>query len=161
MVMTLRNLAMVLFTAATLLSASVHAAGVMAMDGWIREAPPGVSALAGYMKLHNSGDKSRKLVGASSPAFGNIMLHRTMMVDGMAKMVHQPAVEIPPGGEVVFEPSGYHLMLMKPKHPLKAGDQVDITLEFADGGSVKVTHQVRKGEGSMEHGTMDHGHMGH
>lgn len=138
---------------------------VVVSDAWIREAPPGASALAGYITLHNKGDKARTLVGASSPAFGNAMLHRTVMEDGMAKMVHQMKIAIPAGGKLTFKPNDYHIMLMKPKHTLKAGDKVEVTLEFKNGESLTVTHVVRAGKGgmgnmkSMDHGSMNHGDM--
>jgi len=138
---------------------------LMVDNAWIREAPPGATALAGYMTVHNDSDKERVLVGASSPAFGNVMLHRTVMENGMAKMVHQMAITIPAGGKVTFKPNDYHIMLMKPKHALKAGDKVDITLEFKNGETMTVTHEVRAGQGAgmdmnmkgMDHGSMNHG----
>ena len=84
----------------------------MADNAWIREAPPGATALAGYMTLMNQGDKPVTLVEASSPAFGKVMLHRTVMAEGMAKMVHQQEITIPAKANVIFEPNDYHLMLM-------------------------------------------------
>lgn len=127
---------------------------IMVENAWIRQAPPGASALAGYMSLHNQGKAPRYLVGAGSSAFGNVMLHRTVMEDGLAKMVHQMAVEIPAGESVRFEPNGYHIMLLKPVHALVAGDQVDITLEFRDGETMSVAFEVRGGKDGM--GAMHH-----
>ena len=145
-----------------LLAAVVIAAegGIIVENAWIREAPPGARAMAGYMTVKNNGTNDKVLVGASSDAFGEVMLHRTIVEDGMAKMVHQMAITIPAKGAVTFEPNGYHVMLMGPKKPLKAGDKVEITLKFKDGESVKVVHEVRAAEAthSMEHG-MDHGSM--
>jgi hypothetical protein len=153
-----------------MLAAVVQAAGpLVAENAWVREAPPGATALAGYVTLKNDGDKPLVLVAADSPVFGSVMLHRTVMQDGMAKMLHQATIEIPAHGSVTFEPNDYHLMLMKPKQPLKAGDRVDITLKFNNGESVVVSHEVRAGmEGDMGgHGAMagmagmDHGQMKH
>lgn len=140
-----------------------QAAGhVMVDNAWIREAPPGAAAMAGYMTLMNKGDAPRTLVGASSPAFGNVMLHRTVIEGGMAKMVHQMAIEIPANGTVTFEPNGYHLMLVKSKLQLKAGDKVDITLKLKNGETMVVTHVVRAAAGGgMDMGGMDHGRMKH
>jgi copper(I)-binding protein len=139
----------------------VQAAGsIMVKDAWIREAPPGAAASAGYMVLQNMDDKPRMLVGASCDDFGSVMLHRTVMQDGMAKMVHQKSIEIPPGGSVTFKPKDYHVMLMKPKHALKAGDKVDITLLFKNGETMKVSYEVRTAKGGMEGmGGMDNGKM--
>jgi len=143
--------------------AQAQAAGkVMVDNAWVREAPPGAAASAGYMTLHNMGDKPRVLVGASCAAFGNTMLHRTIMQDGMAKMVHQKQIVIPAGGSVTFQPNDYHVMLMKPKHALKAGDKVEVVLKFKNGETMTVTHEVRAGMGGMNHGNMggmNHGGM--
>lgn len=152
---------MVLVAVLSLSSVLAMAADVMVDNAWIREAPPGAAALAGYMSLMNHADKSAMLVGASSPAFANVMLHRTVMEEGMAKMVHQKQIEIPAQGTVTFEPNSYHLMLMKPKQQLKAGDKVEVTLEFKDGKTMAVTHEVRGGMEAMDHSAMDHGSMHH
>ncbi len=137
---------------------------LMVDNAWIREAPPGAVALAGYMTVMNQSDKPRVLTAASSPVFGRVMLHRTVMEGGMAKMVHQMAIEIPANGKVIFEPNGYHLMLMKPKQQLKAGDKVGISLEFKSGETLEATYEVRAGMGGMNHGGMagmDHSMMKH
>ncbi len=131
---------------------------LMVNDAWVREAPPGAMALAGYMKLHNHGDKERVLVGAASPAFDSVMLHRTVVEGEMSKMVHQHMITIPAGGMLSFEPNSYHLMMMKPKQALKAGDKVSVTLSFKNGDTQEVTHHVRAPMGGMGQG--GHG-MGH
>ncbi|WP_303905442.1 copper chaperone PCu(A)C [Thiohalomonas denitrificans] len=147
------------------LSAAVQAAGngVMVENPWIREAPPTSKAMAGYMVVHNHGEQERALVAAQSPAYDNVMLHKTIVEDGLAKMVHQMKVTIPAGGSVTFEPKGYHLMLMKPKQALKAGEKVPVTLEFADGEKMELMYEVRASGsmGGMSGGKMDHSSMGH
>ena len=131
---------------------------LMVDDAWVREAPPGAKALAGYMKLHNHGDKERVLVGATSPAFDNVMLHRTVMEGEMSKMVHQHMITIPAGGMLSFEPNSYHLMMVKPKQALKAGDKVSVTQSFKNGDTLEVTHHVRAPMGDMGHSGHDMGH---
>lgn len=134
---------------------------IMVEDAWIREAPPGAAAMAGYMILHNHGDSESSLVSAASPAFGSVQLHRTVMEEGMAKMVHQKAITVPAGGSVTFKPNDYHLMLMKPKQALKAGETVEVTLQFENGKSMTVPYEVRSAGKGMEHGAMNRGHMEH
>lgn len=142
-------------------SAGVQAAEhLMVDDAWVREAPPGAQALAGYMKLHNHGDRERVLVGAESPAFESVMLHRTVMEGEMSKMVHQHMITIPAKGMLSFEPNSYHLMMMNPKQALKAGDKVSVTLHFKNGDNQEVSHEVRAAMGGMENSghNMGHGH---
>ncbi len=132
---------------------------LMVDDAWVREAPPGALALAGYMTLHNHAEKERVLVGAQSPAFGSVMLHKTVIEGDMSKMVHQHMITIPAGGMISFEPNSYHLMMMKPKQPLKAGDKVVVTLSFKDGTTQEVTHEVRAQMDGMNHSDHNMGHQ--
>lgn len=125
------------------------ASGVIVHEPWIREAPPNAMALAGYMVLENRSEGIVALVGASSAAFGDIMIHRTQVTGGMAEMIHQDRIELAPGAKLAFQPGGYHLMLMGPKQPLSAGDEAEITLRFSDGAKQPIRFVVRKaGAGS-------------
>ena len=100
-------------------------------------------ALAGYMRVVNHTDQEHILVAASSPDFDFIMLHRTVVADGIAKMVHQRMIPVPANGELLFEPNDYHLMMMKPLKRFKAGDEIRAQLKFKDGQRVDVTFLVR------------------
>lgn len=129
---------------ATLLSPAPPISPIAVTDPWIREAPPMSKVLAGYMVLTNKTATPRILTGATSPRFGSVMLHRTVIGDGVARMVHAGRLEIPANGQLVIEPGGLHLMLMRPKAPLRAGERVELTLRFADGCTVLVSAEVRR-----------------
>jgi periplasmic copper chaperone A len=49
---------------------------------------------------------------------------------GMMKMREVPAIELPAGKRVNLGESGYHLMLIGLKAPLRAGDSVPLTLDI-------------------------------
>lgn len=125
--------------------AGVSEAGSMLMveNAWIREAPPGVMAMAGYMTLHNPGQQERILVGAQSTAFSRVMLHRTVLEGGVSKMVHQHMIRLPAGEKVQFRPNDYHLMMLEPRQQPKRGDRVEVTLEFQNGETLQVSYEVR------------------
>jgi len=127
------------FTAAT-----SEEAGVSVRDAWVRESPPGVAMMAGYMALRNNTSRSQVLVAASSSGFETVTIHRTIVKDSMASMDHAPQIELSPDASLTFAPGGYHLMLMKPKRTLRAGDSVVINLEFRGGLVLPVTFEVRK-----------------
>jgi copper(I)-binding protein len=133
-----------LILAPTLVPAASEEAGVSVRDAWIRETPPGMTMMAGYMALRNDTSRSQVLVAASSPGFATVMIHRTIVKDGMARMVHASQIELAPNASLIFAPGGYHLMLMNPKRTLRAGDRVDITLEFRGGLVLPVAYEVRK-----------------
>lgn len=140
--MSYRKLAIcLLFVAATL---PARAASVS--DGWFRALPNDLPA-AGYFTLKNDGPKAIALTGASSPACGMLMLHKSEMIGGMSHMSMVDRVEVPEGGSVSFAPGGYHLMCMKPGAAMKPGGTVPVVLQFADGTTVKAEFAVRSATG--------------
>ncbi|MGF1642926.1 MAG: copper chaperone PCu(A)C [Thiotrichales bacterium] len=148
----------ILLSLGLLLAAPAFADPLKPLEPWVREAPPGMMMLGGYVRLHNPGAKEIRILGAESSAFGAIELHKTEIVAGTAKMIQQDALAIPPGAEISLAPGGYHLMLMQPKKPLKAGDSVDITLKLDGDATQAVRFEVRKVTGSTPE---DHSHHHH
>ena len=128
---------------------------IVVHEAWIRAAPPNAPVLAGYMTVENQSSAEKSLIGAASPAFGNVTIHRTGHADGVASMTHLPKIGIAAHGKLVFQPDGYHLMLMQPKWSLQAGDRVPMELKFADGLRVSVSFVVR--DQGMMHGSSDSG----
>ena len=117
---------------------------VSVRDAWVRETPPGMTMMAGYMELRNNTSRPQVLVAASSSGFESVMIHRTIVKDGMAGMVHASQIELTANANLTFAPGGYHLMLMNPKRTLRAGDPVVINLEFRGGLVLRVAFEVRK-----------------
>jgi len=130
--------------ALTLVATASEAAGVSVRDAWVRESPPGVAMMAGYMTLRNDTPRAQLLVAANSSDFEAVMIHRTIVKDGMTGMVRAPQIELLPASSLIFAPGGYHLMLLSPKRTLRAGDRVDITLEFRSGLRLPASFEVRK-----------------
>lgn len=125
------------------LTTAAFACDLSVTDPWIREAPPSAKALAGYMVLKNDGSEDCVLTGVRAEGFKMAMLHRTVEKDGVAEMVHQEKVTIPAGGQLVFKPKDYHIMLMRPQQPLEKGDRVAVTLVQEDGNEQQVEFPVR------------------
>lgn len=140
-----------------ILSSSLFASGpVEVMDAWVREAPPGMNMMAGYVTVTNIAGKDLLLTGVSSPQFGSVEMHRTDMKDDQAMMIRQDNVTIRAGESFAFAPRGYHFMLMNLKNELKEGDIVEFTFSFDNGESFSFTAPVKKDKGGgihhMEHG---------
>ncbi len=133
-----------LIWALTPIAAATGEADVSVRDAWVREAPPGAAMMAGYMVLQNKTSRSQVLVAASSSSFQTVMIHRTIAKEGMTGMEHAPQIELLPKASLLFAPGGYHLMLLHPKRTLRAGDRVEITLEFRGGLVLPVAYEVRK-----------------
>lgn len=128
--------------ASALLAASAWAAGLTVSGAWIRHLPAGVPA-GGYFSVQNLGKQPIALVGATSPDYGMVMIHKTVEEGGVSKMVAVNKIVLPAGGKVTFRPGGYHLMLMHAKHDIAVGSKVPVTLEFSGGQRVTVVFEVR------------------
>lgn len=111
-----------------------------AHDAWIREAPPGATAMAGYVVLRNGTGSALRCDAASSPDFGAIELHRTVIEDGQSRMLRDQVIELPAGGEARLQPGGLHLMLFRPQRPLPTGSLAELTIRC---GSQTVTTGFR------------------
>jgi copper(I)-binding protein len=126
------------------IAAATEEVSVSVRDAWVRETPPGIAMMAGYMVLQNNTSRSQVLVAARSSGFETVTIHRTIAKESMTGMEHAPKIEVLPNASLLFAPGGYHLMLLNPKRTLRAGDRVDITLEFRGGLVLPVTYEVRK-----------------
>ncbi|MCU0311226.1 MAG: copper chaperone PCu(A)C [Acidimicrobiales bacterium] len=120
--------------------------GVVATGAWARSSPMVAEAGAAYMTLTNTTSEDAELVGASVPAAvaAAAEVHETSMGDGgMMSMQQVPSVTVPADGSVELAPGGFHIMLLQLAEPLVAGEDIPITLSFADGDEVMVVATVR------------------
>lgn len=141
-------LAMAVLLALVTVNAS-SATELSVTNAWMRALPASVPS-GGYFVLHNAGKTSVTLTGASSPACGMLMLHKTSSMDGMSGMARMDDVseaEVPAKGTLSFSPGGYHLMCMNATGLLKPGRTVPVTLAFKDGSSLKSVFTVRNAAG--------------
>jgi periplasmic copper chaperone A len=127
-------------------AAQADEGGLTISDPWIRTVIPSRPA-AGYFILSNKMAKAEVLVGASSPACGMLMLHRSVNQNGQERMVMVKSINVPAGGQVKFAPGGYHLMCMSPSKDVAPGHSVPITLRFEDGGAITASFAVRGATG--------------
>lgn len=123
-------------------NARVH--GLAFSAAWARPTPPASRAGAGYLTITNTGAMPDRLLGGGSPVVRDVQVHEMRIVDGIARMHPvEGGLVIPAGGTVTLAPGGYHIMLIGPKHPLKMGGHVPVTLRFERAGAVKVSLDVR------------------
>lgn len=113
-------------------------------DGWVRLPPMAMPMLAGFAIVDNACAAPATIVGATSPAFADVSVHETRIVEGVSRMRAIPELVIAPGASATLQPGGLHLMLMDPVAPLEAGDMVEIDFQLKDGGVVRGQFQVRK-----------------
>jgi len=137
-----------LFCAGLLLATApaLAASSLEVRDGWIRAMPAGIPS-GGYFTLHNNGSMDVVLTGASTPACGSLMLHKSEMTGGMSSMRHVDEVAVPAGGSTAFAPGGYHLMCMQASSAITPGGRVAVTLSFKDGSTLTVPFAIRNAAG--------------
>ena len=94
-------------------------------------------ASALYFTLENKDAKQAAyLVAANSVAFGDVMLHESYEVNGMAGMRHVAEVAIAPASQLAFKPGSYHVMMEKPQEGLRIGEQIEVDLILSNGHKV-------------------------
>ncbi|MEJ2384175.1 MAG: copper chaperone PCu(A)C [Xanthomonadales bacterium] len=106
-------------------------------QGWVRAMPPSANMTAAYGVLRNGTAAPLTFVSFSSPAFGDVSLHRTVQVDGMTRMREVESLTLQPGEQAELQPGGLHLMLMMPAEPLRTGADVPLVMTAADGRSFR------------------------
>lgn len=110
---------------------------------WSRAMPPVAPTAAAYFVVHNKGSEADRLLGVSTPHAGKAELHEHVHADGLMKMQQVQAVDIPAGGEIRFEPMGYHVMLFNLQQQAKDGERFPLTLTFEKAGEVEVDVAVQ------------------
>ncbi len=129
-------------------------AGDLTLSGaFTRATLPGAKVGGGYIKIANQSKEPDRLIGGASPAAARVEVHE-MKMDGNVMQMRKlkDGLDIPAGGSADLSPGGTHLMLMDLTAPLKEGDTVPVTLDFAKAGKVEVQFMVGPaGATSMEH----------
>ena len=104
---------------------------------WARVTPSGTGSV--YMKIKNNGNSEDKLLSASSDKAGMVMIHRSIRVGNISKMIHiHDGIAIPGNSEVSLKPGDYHLMLMDLDKNLSLGDKISIVLNFEKNDSLEI-----------------------
>ena len=127
-------LALLLLSACT----SSEEGPILVEDAWIREAPPGATAMAGYMNISNLSSSDLLFLSATSPDYNAIEIHRSVEKDGVWRMIRKKNIALDANAIIELKPGDYHLMLFTPKRELKEGDEVNISLQFSDDIAVDV-----------------------
>lgn len=106
---------------------------------------PGQPAGVAYFSLENSAASAVTLEQVTSPEFGRVEMHTTLVEDGVARMMPLDSLTIAEHSSIAFVPGGPHLMLMEPMNGLGAGDVVTLELHF-DSGDAHVADNARQSD---------------
>ncbi|SEJ66483.1 copper chaperone PCu(A)C [Demequina mangrovi] len=122
-------------------------AALAVTDPWVKTATTEDMMSAAFGVLANTTDEDVTVVAATSPQYPALELHE--VVDGAMQELGDGMV-VPAHGELVLEPGGFHIMIVELPEAIEAGDEVEITLELSDGGTVDFTATAKDFDGGNE-----------
>lgn len=140
----MKRRSMIALVTLTLFAAWPALAGELTVtDAWSRTTPPGVTMGVIYLNINNDTAKSDRLLKLKASVASSAEVHRTEIVEGVARMRNVAVLHVAAGERLAFEPGGLHVMLMGLKKPLVEGQKFDLELLFEVAGPRKVTVVVR------------------
>jgi|GEM_PF-2252789 copper(I)-binding protein len=104
---------------------------------------PGARNGGGFLTIVNHGKADDRIVAAASPVCGHVELHTMSMENNVMRMREVGDIPLPAGKTLRMQPgSGYHLMFMDLKEPLKVGATVPVAVKLAGGGQLQLQLKV-------------------
>ncbi len=112
-------------------------------DFWIVSPPEVARSAAGYGIIRNTGNEADTLTHICTES-ASVMLHKTEIESGMAKMIHLKNIVIEPNSELVLKPMSFHLMFMDLSDDFfKENAEITLYLEFEKSGRFEIKLPVR------------------
>jgi periplasmic copper chaperone A len=124
--------------------ANAGAQGITVQDAWIRGIPPSATTTAAFMTIHNAGSDDAILKSADCEVAETVQIHTMEQVGEIMKMKEVSELRIPANGQAILAPKGYHIMLIGLVRPIKEGESIPLSLNFADRPTVVVDAVVKK-----------------
>jgi copper(I)-binding protein len=138
-----RGLLVSLILPAALIAGFAMAGSMKLESAWARTSPPGAQVAAVYLRIDNTGGKSDRLLTIRSDVAASAEVHRTTVVEGVARMRPVSTLHVGANETVAFEPGGLHIMLFGLKQPLIAGQTFELKMQFEKAGTLPVKVLVR------------------
>ena len=121
---------------ALLVPIPAFADSVAVVEPWARASIIGPRPGAVYLALQSpAGDR---LTGITTPVANEAMVHAVEEENGVSRMVHVPALDLPAGEPVMLAPGGAHVMLLGLDAKLVEGENFPMTLSFENASGVTV-----------------------
>lgn len=134
-------------------TASSAAQELSITDAWVKatDGAEDPSMTAAFGVIRNNTDKPLTIVSATNSASPHTELHEMAMDNGA--MVMRPiagGIPVPANGSTTLGPGGLHVMIMDVAQPIKAGDDVTVTLTADDGSTLEFTALAKDFAGANE-----------
>ena len=133
---------------------------VAVSKAWVRPTVPGQTVAGAYLQI--TAQETARLIAVRSPYSPSVQIHWMQMDGDMMRMRQVQGLDLPKNTPVNLKPGGYHLMLIKLKKPIHAGDKIPLTLVIETQGK----RELVPVEATARQNTMDetdhvHDHMHH
>ena len=141
-------------------SAADSAQALTISDAWIKATDEQMTGAFGVVT--NNTDADIQITGGSAEIAGMVELHETAAdgSGGMSMRQKEGGFSVAPGESLTFQPGGDHIMLMKLKNPVAAGEAVQITLKTS-AGDIPLEFTAKEFSGAQEnYAPGDHGSTG-
>ena len=125
-------------------SAAAGEAGLSVDNAWVRASLGASKVSAVYLTVTNRGAAADHLAGVATARAQHVMIHESVVENGVMKMRRVDAIVVPAGEAVRLEPGGLHVMLMGVSPRFEAGERVPVTLVFERAGKLKISVPVRR-----------------
>lgn len=142
----MKRIIVLLLSTVLLLSACGAKEGIEISDAWARQAMQGMTS-AVYFVIQNHNAEADELIGAASDVADAVEIHESRMEGDVMKMSRVGSVALEPSVKVEFMPGGYHVMLINLRQDLKAGDEIEVTLQFKNSPDIMLTVPVKEPDG--------------
>jgi copper(I)-binding protein len=130
--------------------------GFEVREAWARPAAQGGNG-AIYFVIENHSSETQEMIGVDSDIAEAVEMHESRMSGDVMEMHQLESISLEPGAEVTFEPGGLHIMLIGLKQDLNVGDELGITLQFANYPDIQVSVHVSDTPAS-EHENLSNNH---
>lgn len=119
--------------------------GLLFNHPWIRATAPNAPMAAGYLKITNIGIKADRIIGAEADFADSVEIHEVIKDGDISRMRALPhGLAIAPDTEIIFQPSGYHLMFRGIDKQMVVGDKHTIWVSFETAGKVMLEFLVER-----------------
>jgi copper(I)-binding protein len=140
---------------AFLLTACGAEKGIEIHSAWMRPAGQGENG-ALYFVIHNHSSEADELIGLSSDIAAAAEMHKSKMSGDVMQMDQVESVPLEAFAEIEFAPGGLHIMLVDLKQDVRAGDEIEVILDFKNYQDIKIKVPVRETAAPEDHPLEDH-----
>jgi hypothetical protein len=112
-------------------------------DAWMRPSSEKM-ATALYFTIENAGEKADTLFQVDSDIAERVEIHETYSEGEMMGMRKTEMIVIEGNSSFELKPGAHHVMLMKLKKNIQAGDEEKFILYFKQAGEIKITANAKK-----------------